>query len=115
MSSKSHSEPDLATTLGLDHASGRSKRLRRWLTAILLVGVVVVIVVVWKNAGKSATTQFETQEAQRGDLVVLVTATGTLQPTNEVEVGSEISGIVKSVDADYNDKVKVGQDRKSVV
>jgi HlyD family secretion protein len=109
MSSKSYSEPDLATTLDLDRASGRSKRLRRWLIAILLVGVVVVIVVVWKNAGKSATTQFETQEAQRGDLVVLVTATGTLQPTNEVEVGSEISGIVKSVEADYNDKVKVGQ------
>ena len=109
MSSKSYSEPDLATTLDLDHASDRSKRLRRWLIAVLLVGVVVVVVVVRKNTDKSATTQFETQEAQRGDLIVIVTATGTLQPTNEVDVGSEISGIVKSVEADYNDKVKVRQ------
>jgi HlyD family secretion protein len=48
-------------------------------------------------------------EVQRGDLTVIVTATGTLQPTNEVDVGSELSGIIKSVEADYNDKVKVGQ------
>jgi HlyD family secretion protein len=38
-----------------------------------------------------------------------VTATGTLQPTNQVDVGSELSGIVKSVEADFNDRVKVGQ------
>jgi HlyD family secretion protein len=75
----------------------------------LVVGVVVALVIMRKNTDKSGTTQFETQEAQRGDLVVLVTATGTLQPTNKVDVGSEISGIVKSVEADYNDKVKVGQ------
>ena len=46
---------------------------------------------------------------KRGDLTVIVTATGTLQPTNKVDVGSELSGIVKSVEADYNDRVKVGQ------
>ncbi|MFO7666733.1 MAG: efflux RND transporter periplasmic adaptor subunit [Desulfobacterales bacterium] len=35
--------------------------------------------------------------------------TGTLQPTNQVEVGSELSGIIRTVEADYNDVVKVGQ------
>ena len=42
--------------------------------------------------------------------MVIVTATGTLKPTNnEVSVGSELSGIVKTVEVDYNSKVKVGQ------
>jgi HlyD family secretion protein len=40
---------------------------------------------------------------------VIVTATGTLQPMNKVDVGSELSGIVKSVEVDFNDRVKVGQ------
>jgi HlyD family secretion protein len=42
-------------------------------------------------------------------LTVSVTATGNLQPTNTVTVGSELSGIIKSVEVDYNDRVTVGQ------
>jgi len=38
-----------------------------------------------------------------------VTATGTLQPTNTVEVGSEISGTIRTVEVDYNDPVRVNQ------
>jgi len=109
MSSKSHSESDIAKTLDLDRASNRGRRLKRWLVAILVVALVAVVVVLRKGADKSAATQFETQEARRGDLVVLVTATGSLQPTNKVDVSSEMSGIVKSVEANYNDKVKIGQ------
>ena len=109
MSSKSHSESEIAKTLDLGPASSRGGRWKRWLIIVLLVAGGVVVVVIRRDAGKSAATQFETQQARRGNLVVLVTATGTLQPTNTVEVGSEISGIVKSVGADYNDKVKVGQ------
>src|SRR3972149_3528266 len=39
----------------------------------------------------------------------MVTATGTLEPTNEVEISSELSGIIRSVLVDYNDEVKKGQ------
>lgn len=52
---------------------------------------------------------YKTQKAARGDLVVTVSATGTLQPLNEVEVGSELSGIIRTVEADYNDRVRKGQ------
>jgi HlyD family secretion protein len=45
----------------------------------------------------------------RGDLTVIVTATGTVQPVNQVDVGTEISGTIRTVEADYNDRVKVGQ------
>jgi HlyD family secretion protein len=109
MGAQSQSQPDIAKVLELDHKSGRRRRLKRWLVVVVLVAVAVIAGAMFKKADKSATTQYETQKVQQGDLTVLVTATGTLQPTNEVEVGSEISGIVKTVDADYNDKVETGQ------
>jgi len=109
MSAKSNAESDIIKTLGVGHASNRSRHLKRWLVIILLVVVAVVALVMRRGSGQPMAMRYETQEARRGDLTVLVTATGTLQPTNEVEVGSEISGIVKSVEADYNDKVKVSQ------
>jgi HlyD family secretion protein len=110
MSAKSNTESDIAKTLGLDHRTSRRRRLKRWLIVIfLVVAVAAVVIIIRRDSHESGTAQYETQQAKRGNLVVLVTATGTLQPTNEVEVGSEISGIVKSVEADYNDKVKVSQ------
>jgi HlyD family secretion protein len=39
----------------------------------------------------------------------MVTATGTVQPVNQVDVGTEISGTIKTVEVDFNDRVKVGQ------
>jgi HlyD family secretion protein len=49
-----------------------------------------------------------TQPAARGDLTVLVTATGSVQPTNKVDVSSELSGVVRKVLVDYNSTVKIG-------
>jgi HlyD family secretion protein len=110
MSEKSNTDSDIVKTLGIGHGSHRGRRLKRWLVIILLVVVAAAVVLfIRQNSRESGMTQYETEEAQRGDLVVLVTATGTLEPTNEVEVGSEISGIVKSVEADYNDTVKIDQ------
>jgi HlyD family secretion protein len=109
MAEKSHTETDMTKMLGVDRASVRGRRLKRWLVIVLVIVVVVVVVVARKKAAGSGMPQYKTQEAKQGSLVVRVTATGTLEPTNEVEVGSEISGIVKTVNADYNDKVKVGQ------
>ncbi|WP_040726930.1 efflux RND transporter periplasmic adaptor subunit [Thiomicrorhabdus sp. Kp2] len=45
----------------------------------------------------------------RGDIRATVSTTGTIQPTNEVEVGSELSGTVDEVLVDYNSPVKKGQ------
>lgn len=59
--------------------------------------------------GDGAAYRFETAEVTRGDLEVTVTATGTLQPRNRVEVGTEISGTIRTVEVDYNDRVTVGQ------
>jgi HlyD family secretion protein len=109
MSAKPRTDSDITKTLGVTPGAGRGRRLRRWLFLVVLIVVVVGFLALRKGSGGSSVVQYKTQEAKRGDLVVRVTATGTLEPTNQVEVGSEISGIVKTVDADYNDKVKVDQ------
>ena len=58
---------------------------------------------------KPQPVKYATQAARRGNLVVVVSATGTLEPLKKVDVGIEVSGTIKTVEADYNDQVKVGQ------
>jgi HlyD family secretion protein len=109
MKSKFEPEPDIKETLGMNHSPIFSKRLKRYIVVALVAFFAVGTVIMWKNAGKTAAPQYKTEKVQRGDLTVIVTATGTLQPTNTVSVGSELSGIMKSVEVDYNNRVKVGQ------
>jgi len=108
---KSGIEPDLdvAKTLGLDQSSSRRKGLKRCFILALLVAATVIAVLIWKGMEEPDSVQYKTQEAVKGNLTVMVTATGTLEPTNQVDVGSELSGIIKSVEVDYNDRVKTGQ------
>jgi HlyD family secretion protein len=107
--SRNNAEDDVARALEIDPSSGHRKGLKRWVTITLLVAAVVTAIVIWNRMKQPTSVQYRTQEVVRGDLNVIVTATGTLKPTNEVEVGSELSGTAKSVEADYNSKVKVGQ------
>jgi HlyD family secretion protein len=110
MEARPNEEYDIAKTLGIGQRSGNTKGSKRWFIAVILVAVAAVTALVfWKDSNSSSAVYYKTQEAQRGDLTVIVTATGTLQPTNKVDVSSELSGIIKTVEADYNSKVKVGQ------
>ncbi len=100
---------DLAETLDLQKKSSSKKRLKRllgWLVVLLLIAAGGVL---WLMRDDSGTLRYRTEPAHRGDLTIKVTATGNLQPTNQVIIGSELSGTVKSVEVDYNDQVKVGQ------
>lgn len=100
---------DIDQTLNLNSKAGRSKRLMRWIVW-LLIAIVVAFAVIKFGTGSSADkVEYKTETVQRADLIISVATTGTLQPTNQVDVGSELSGIVRTVEADYNDIVKVGQ------
>ncbi|MBI5055024.1 MAG: efflux RND transporter periplasmic adaptor subunit [Nitrospirae bacterium] len=109
MKSKIEPESDITETLGLHHAPMFSKGLKRYLVIALVAILAVAAVIMWKAAGKTTVPQYKTEQVRRGELTVIVTATGTLQPTNTVSVGSELSGIIKSVEVNYNDRVKIGQ------
>jgi len=98
--------PDIAQTLKLGAPGAR--RHWRWLVLAGAAAAVGVIAAVYFS-GRGEAIRYRTAKVERGGLTVIVTATGTLQPTNQVDVGSELSGIVKSVEVDFNDTVKIGQ------
>ncbi|MGC8697283.1 MAG: biotin/lipoyl-binding protein, partial [Halothiobacillus sp.] len=79
-----------------------------WLTVLLIIAGLIFSYIQVKNQSNQPPT-YLTQPATRGDLTVTVTATGTLAPTNQVDVGIEVSGTVKEVLVDFNDKVTVGE------
>jgi len=99
---------DVAKTLGLDPTSDRTRRWWRWIFAALVVVFFAGALQFFSQSGDSA-IRYQTAEVRRGNLTIAVTATGTLEPVNQVDVGSELSGIIDAVEVDYNDRVKVGQ------
>ncbi|MEW5836980.1 MAG: efflux RND transporter periplasmic adaptor subunit [Pseudomonadota bacterium] len=100
----------VAAVLGGGPGGGRGRRVLRWILIVLALLVVVVAGYGWFLRGREAAQpRYQTAEVTRGNLVVTVAATGNLQPTNQVDVGSELSGIMESVKVDVNDTVKRGQ------
>ncbi|WP_413868336.1 efflux RND transporter periplasmic adaptor subunit [Albidovulum sp.] len=101
-----HQTEDLAALLAQE--AGR-RHTRRW-AAALLVAAALAGGGLWWWLGGSGTTDvaYVTEPVTRGPLTVTVVATGTVQPTRQVEVSSELSGTLVSVDADYNDRVEAG-------
>jgi HlyD family secretion protein len=99
---------DIDQVLGLDQQSLGRKRWRYVVAALGAVGLIALLVLFFSFRGGTE-AQFKTAVVERGNLNVIVTATGTLQAVKQVEVGTEISGTIKTVEADYNDRVRVGQ------
>ncbi|PLY04970.1 MAG: efflux RND transporter periplasmic adaptor subunit [Desulfuromonas sp.] len=82
----------------------------RWL--ILVIVVLVGAALIWPFLAaeqKDTAPRYYTEESRIGNLIVRISATGNLQPTNQVEIGSELSGIVDEVFVDVNGRVSQGQ------
>lgn len=77
------------------------------LTALALIAV--ALMAIWALQGGDGPDQrFLTADVRRGDITIIVTATGTVEPTNLVEISSELSGTLRSVNVDHNDEVRAG-------
>ncbi len=101
-------EEALAALFGGEASRGGARRKALWVAGgVALAGALLWLVL--RSGGPPAGPRYETAKVTRGDLVVKVSATGNLQPTNNVEVGSELSGIVAQVLVEENDVVKKGQ------
>lgn len=85
----------------------RKKRALYVIAPALLIMLAIAAIGLLSRQGD--TPSYETQSAKFGDLTVNISATGTLQPTKQVDVSSELSGIVREVDADYNSVVSPGE------
>jgi len=84
---------------------------RKIKTIAIITGIILIALVGYSMfSGKSKPEiQAETLKVKKGEVTTMVTATGTVEPLNEVEVGTQVSGEVEKIHVDYNSVVKKGQ------
>ena len=90
------------------HSGQRMTRRGVWVAGAIAT-IVLVAWLLMRSNDEAVAPRYATEAVSVGTLVVKVSATGNLQPTNTVDVGSELSGIVSRVFVDDNDAVKQGQ------
>ena len=108
-------QPATSAPANLNALLGDDQPARWWQRPSLWMGVAAVLVVAgwfyyWQAQKQtSAAPVYVTEALRKGNLTLTVSANGTLQPTRAVNIGSELSGTVKRVMVDVNDRVKTGQ------
>ncbi|TIP00382.1 MAG: efflux RND transporter periplasmic adaptor subunit [Mesorhizobium sp.] len=106
---KAESGASIEAALGLDRKGVSRKRLRLWLYALLAIAVAAAGIALYQwYAAAPPRIEYTTVPAATADLTVEVSATGTLQPLTQVDISSELSGIVRSVAVNENQQVKKG-------
>ncbi|MBQ3990035.1 MAG: efflux RND transporter periplasmic adaptor subunit [Bacteroidales bacterium] len=85
------------------------KKLKLILILLLLVAAGVAVYFIFFSENKNSVVVVSAQPATMGSIANVVTATGTIEPIQQVEVGTQVSGEVKKVYVDYNSQVKAGQ------
>ena len=82
--------------------------MRKWLWIVLVLAAAAVA---WflTHRGAAAGETYRTVEVARGNVEELVSATGTLDAVTKVQVGTQVSGLVTKILADFNDHVTAGQ------
>ncbi len=100
---------EIEAVLGLD----RRGQGRRWLKRGLWLVIISCLLVIagWSYRERTIASQaitYDTVEAKRADLVITVTATGKIEPTTQVDISSEMSGVVRTVNVINNSQVKAG-------
>ena len=82
------------------------RTMKFWLPALILV---ILVLAISQCVGGDDGPDYITEEVVQRSLDLTVTATGNLRPTNQVQVGSEVSGRIDRVFVDVNDRVAPGQ------
>jgi HlyD family secretion protein len=99
---------DTQALLGEDAVRPFWKKPLTWLL-ICLVLAALAYFFLWPSSGSKAAVSYKTAKVETGDLVIEVSANGTLNPIRTVSIGSELSGVVRKVNVDVNDEIKTGQ------
>jgi HlyD family secretion protein len=75
----------------------------------VLVLIILFFFLFFRGSSKKTEAKYTTAEVQKGDISILVTATGSLEAVTTVQVGSQVSGTISALYVDFNDRVKKGQ------
>ncbi|OLD41165.1 MAG: hypothetical protein AUI21_02550, partial [Nitrospirae bacterium 13_1_40CM_2_62_10] len=84
-------------------------RRTTWIVGALLLAGLGTGGYVYLNGDQKAPVRYKTAKIERGMVTQTVTATGTINPVITVQVGSQVSGLIKALYADFNSVVKAGQ------
>lgn len=84
-------------------------RRRRWMVALGAVVLLGAATGVWRIAAAPKPAQFGTAQVKRQTIAKTINATGTLQAVTTVQVGTQVSGTISELDADFNSQVKKDQ------
>ena len=83
--------------------------MRRLVFIISIVAIGIAIGgYVFFNGERTPPIRYRTASVERGQIVSVVSATGTINPVVSVQVGTQVSGMIKSLHADFNSRVKAG-------
>jgi HlyD family secretion protein len=83
--------------------------MKRFLPIGVIIVALLIILFVVRRCTQSSASGYQTATVTRGPITQLVTATGTLNPVVNVQVGSQVSGNIQKLFADFNSEVKAGQ------
>lgn len=100
---------DLLNELNALSSQKKINKKNIFIVLFILIIVCVFISLFFGGSTTSSKIEYTTKKVEKGDLSVVVNTTGTLNPTNSVEIGIEVSGTLKEIYVDFNDEVKVGQ------
>lgn len=95
--------------VSLEVNQGDISIVKRFLIVVVILGLAIVAVVAYRNTGDHDRVTYLTAPVQRGDLVTTIRATGTVKAVLTVKVGSQLSGQIAELFADFNDVVKKGE------
>jgi HlyD family secretion protein len=86
-------------------------RTKKYLIAIVIILIILVGgFLIYRLIGQNGSNQkFRLMKVEKGEVNLVVTATGTINPVINVLVGSQVSGTIKALYADFNSQVKEGQ------
>ncbi|MEY2487141.1 MAG: HlyD family secretion protein [Verrucomicrobiota bacterium] len=82
--------------------------MKRWVPIVFIAVALVGILLVFRQCGGQGSSTYQTVTVTRGPITQAVTATGTLNPVVNVQVGSQVSGNIQKLFADFNSQVKAG-------
>src|SRR5215467_280098 len=83
--------------------------MKRFLPWLIVIGGLLLIAFVVRHLRTSGAATYQTATVTRGPITQAVTATGTLNPVVNVQVGSQVSGNISKLFVDFNSQVKAGQ------
>jgi HlyD family secretion protein len=111
MATQTNPEVALKTT-SVTPSTTVARRGTGWTRQLIVIGLVALVLVVgvlyWLTRGE-APTRYTTVPVDRGAVTQAVTATGTVNPILTIIVGSYVSGVIQTVNCDFNTKVTKGQ------